>query len=55
MKNEDGRWEVETTCIPATWLIFPFTSSSFFFFGVGEIIRVYEINSEIREMERGHA
>lgn len=27
----------------------------FFFFGVGEIIRVYEINSEIREVERGHA
>lgn len=27
----------------------------FFFSGVGEIIRVYEINFEIREMERGHA
>lgn len=46
--------EVETTCILATWLIFPLHIKIFFLF-LGEIIRVYEINFEIREMERGHA
>lgn len=37
---------------------FSFHIKIFFLFfggGVGEIIRVYEINFEIREMERGHA
>lgn len=56
-KEWDGGWELETTWWTISErLCFPFTSRSFFS-GVREIIwgcRAYEINFEVRAVERGH-